>query len=126
MRNLLHLLLSILLWGVFFYYWEIVAERSLGPGTVLAIKVLAVLVTVMVIVTFWWVAHNLRLAGRPRRRSARPCPAESLDVDVLGRRIEAPPPPALRAAGIVEIEVRDGLKTYRVADELRQVSGEDL
>jgi len=126
MRKLLHVLLSAALWCLFFYYWQIVAAQTIGPGTVLAIKVLAVASALILIATVLWVFHNLRLSRRNRRRGERPSLPEEIERDVLGRTIEAPALEALKAAGVVEIEIEEGLKIYRIADAAVRAAGHDV
>jgi len=113
MRLVVHVLLSIALWVVFVVYWDLVTRDAVGPGTLLAIQVLSVLVVAGTIVTAWWVVHNLRLGRRDRRRAPRPVPAETLTADALGRPVDAPPLAQLRTAGVVEISVDDARKSYR-------------
>lgn len=134
MRKLLHLLLSAALWCLFFYYWQIVSAQSVGQGTVLAIKVLAVATVVIFVATVWWVGHNIRISRRNRRQGERPALAEELERDILGRQVSAPPLGALRTAGVIEIEIEPDRKIYRIAQAgvvaggapvAVQVSGED-
>jgi len=118
MRQVIHGLVSILLWIVFVYYWFLVAHQSAGAGVLLAVKVLAVLVVLGVAATVVWVRHNERLARRNRRTRTREAPPEVLDVDHVGRRVEPPGLEELRRAKVTEVSIgRDEIKSYDVTRE---------
>lgn len=114
MRAALHVLISLVLWGVFFYHWELVTRGAIGRGSVLAMQVMAVLISVGAVVTFWWVIHNLRIGRSDRRRGPPQVGAESLSHDTLGRPVAAPPLPRLKQARQIDVEVADGRKIYSV------------
>lgn len=114
MRRLLHVLLSIALWVVFVYYWDIVTRDAIGPGTRLAMKVVSALLAFGTLLTFWWIAHNRRLGRRDRRRTPRAVAPDTLAADALGRPIDRPPLDELRAAPMVEIAVNGDRKGYAV------------
>ncbi len=113
MKTFLHFFASLVLWGIFLYYWYIVSGQEIGGGTSLAIKVLSGLAVVGILITILWVAHNLRLARVNRRTSSRPCPPESLTRDRLGRPVDAPDLATLREAALVDITVTEAGKSYR-------------
>ncbi len=118
MRQVIHGLVSILLWIVFFYYWFLVTHQSAGAGVLLAVKVLAVLVLVGVVATILWVRHNERLARRDRRHEPRTSPPEVLDTDHVGRRVASPGLEDLRRAKVTEVSIgRDDVKSYDVTRE---------
>ncbi|MFO7652694.1 MAG: hypothetical protein R6X25_02625 [Candidatus Krumholzibacteriia bacterium] len=119
MRHLLHGLASAAMWGVFVYYWIIVLGREIGPSTVRSLAILGVIIVLGLVVTLFWVRHNLRLAARlNRRRDAPPAPPEVLERDTLGRPVNAPPLAELRYAPVVDISVADdGSKLYIPVEE---------
>ena len=112
MRSLFHTLVSIVLWGVFFYHWHIVGQQGMTAGTALAIKVLSTLVVVGLTITLLWVFHNLRVARLNQRRDLPPSRPESLRRDTLGRTVTAPPLSQLKEAPLVDIQVTEDHKTY--------------
>lgn len=115
MRRLLHIAVSVLLWVVFVYYWDLVSRQTIGRGTLLAIQVLSVAVVGGTIVTLWWIAHNLRLGRRNRRRAPRPAPPETFERDVLGRPLRGPELAELKRAAEVTVAIEGGAKVYAVA-----------
>jgi len=118
MRQVIHGLVSILLWVVFFYYWFLVTHQSTSAGVLLAVKVLAVLVLIGVVLTVLWVKHNERLARRERRRDPRPTLPESLDTDHVGRSVASPGLKELRRAKVTEVSIdSDDVKSYDVTRE---------
>jgi len=121
MRQVLHTVVSILMWCLFGYYWWIVGRRSINPATLDALTVLAAIVVVGVLLTVAWVLHNLRLARKFGRRKGFPAPVENFDTDYLQRPLVAPPVLTLRDTKIVYVKLDDeGNKVYeiggRVAD----------
>ncbi len=116
MRTLLHVLVSIALWVVFAWYWDIVTNEPITRGTILAAQVLSVLVVSGTIVTLWWIAHNLRRGRRNRRSTARAAAPEQLHADTLGRAVLMPGLAALREARAVEIRVSGDQKVYDPVD----------
>ena len=117
MRHLLHVLVSLAMWGLFGYYWRVVLGREIGPGTVRAMLLLVSLVLIGLAVTILWVGHNLRLARKfeGRRRGARQVPDPELARDTLGRAIAQPGLATLRAARIIDIDADEDTKTYTAA-----------
>jgi hypothetical protein len=121
-RKLIHAVLSVALWGLFFYYWHVVSQRELGYSTGRALLVLFGILVVAYSWTVFWILHNLRLARRFRnRRSARSPTAPDFSRDFLGRWVrintitsepDAKQFETLRRAAYVEIDSRAGTKLY--------------
>lgn len=105
MRNIVHVIVSVLMWGLFGYYWYVVSGREIGEATIQALGVLAVVIIVGLILTFWWVAHNKKLARRNRRSTSPATSPETFVADTLGRPITAPDMAVLHAARIVDIHL---------------------
>jgi poly-beta-1,6-N-acetyl-D-glucosamine biosynthesis protein PgaD len=117
-RQSLHFLVSILMWGLYGYYWYVVLRRGISPTTVQAIQALAVIVICGLLLTLFWVRYNLRLARGDRRRGAPAPPDERLEHDTLGRAVEGPGLPALRRARIVQVRLDDEGRKVFAADDL--------
>jgi len=124
-RNILHIVVSVLMWCLFGYYWYVVSGREIGPATIQALGVLAVVILLGLILTFWWVAHNKKLARRNRRSRAPETVPESFTHDYLGRTLTGQPLETLRAAQVVDVRVEGdlydtdgnpGAKIYAAAD----------
>jgi hypothetical protein len=119
MRHALHIAASVLMWLVFGYYWYVVLGRDIGAATVQAIQILALIVVGGLLVTLFWVRHNLRLARRNRRRGVPPSPQERLERDVLEREIVAPDLGVLRRARLVHVRLDDEGRKVFVLDGSR-------
>lgn len=113
MRNLVHNLFSILLWILFGYYWYVVSGRRISWETFEAVLVLAIISLAGLLVTLWWVQHNLAIAGRNRRAGARGVRPETLTHDTLRRPIAGPGLAVLKSAKRIVVGLDDqGRKTY--------------
>ena len=113
MRNLVHDLFSILLWILFGYYWYVVSGRRISWETFEAVLVLAIISLGGLLVTLWWVQHNLAIANRNRRAGARLPRPESLTHDSLHRPIVGPELALLQQASLIVVGLDDqGRKTY--------------
>ncbi len=113
MRDFWHYLVSILMWILFGYYWQVVSGRSISLAGFQALGVLAGVSALGLVVTLLWVRHNLNLAARNRRRE-RPAPGpETLERDYLGRPVVSPGLAALKNAAVVGISLdADDRKVY--------------
>lgn len=119
MRNALHITISVLMWCLFGWYWYVVGQRKLNPETLDAVVVLGTVVTVGVVLTLLWVAHNLRLSRKFGRRKGFKGPPETFTHDHLQRPLIAPPLEELRRAKIVTIALdADGHKVYAPGGEV--------
>jgi hypothetical protein len=116
MRTIVHFLISLLLWGIFFYHWHIVNQQEVTRGTVLAVRVLSTLLVLGIAITVLWVAHNLRIARIDQRKHSLPAPPDRLIQDTLGRPIEAEPIEKLQDAPEVHIHVTAEKKSYRTPE----------
>ena len=96
---------SILMWCLFGYYWYVVSGREIGAATIQALGILAVVIIVGLFLTFWWVAHNKKLARRNRRSGSPATKPETFETDYLGRAITSPGLDALRQVQVVDIHV---------------------
>ena len=116
MRDLIHVLVSIALWCLFGYYWKVVLDRELGPGTLHAMSILGAVVVAGLVVTVAWISHNLRLARKfeGRRKGVQVAPPARLERDTIGRPIGHPPLAALREAPVIDIHTDHERKVYRI------------
>jgi hypothetical protein len=113
MRNLVHFAASLVMWGVFGYYWSVVFQRGIDRSTLRAVEDLAIIVLAGLLATLLWVRYNLRVARRDRRRVSRPAESAPLSHDTLLRPIVAPDVGLLRRAASIEIRIdAQGRKTY--------------
>jgi hypothetical protein len=118
MRNLLHYLISILLWILFGYYWYVVFQRQIGPDSIQPLGILFGITVLGLAITLWWIAHNKRIAARGKRKTLMPPPAEPFEFDTLNRPIIAPEMALLKTAGRVTVKMNDfGHKVYTIDPE---------
>lgn len=117
MRNLMHVIISIAMWGLFAYYWRVVLGREIGPSTVRALAILGLTVVAGLLITLAWVSHNKRLARKfaGRRRQTPAASAPVLEHDTIGRAVVQPGLDLLRAARVVDITADEQCKTYQVS-----------
>ena len=120
MRNVLHIIASILMWCLFGYYWYIVARGQITSASLEALGVLGVIILAGLIITIWWVSHNKKLAQRNRRTTPPATVPETFDFDHLGRPLVRPDVALLQTAQIIDIEIEPeslddpGKKIYSV------------
>jgi len=119
MRNFLHVLVSLLMWCLFGYYWYVVLGREISESSIQALGVLSLVIAIGLILTFWWVAHNKRIARRNRRQGSPPTAPETFDQDTLERPLVSPGIEVLRQAQVVEVTVDDeNRKVYTPVQEV--------
>ncbi len=126
MRNIFHVVISLLMWCLFGYYWFVVSKREIGAETVQALGVLSIVIVVGLIITFWWVAHNKRLARRNRRQTPAPAVPEPFEVDNLNRTIIAPDITELQSASIIDIELVPFTEEEEAADPDNEYPGKKV
>ncbi len=117
-RLLTHILIAALSWGLFGYYWGLVARRRITPNTIHGIQVLLILVLLIWAMTGLWIQHNRRrYAGRPDRRTHRTVSNTLPLIDSIGQTIEIDGGSPLTVADYVEItiDVETGHKHFRSA-----------
>lgn len=123
MRNFFHVAISLLMWGVFGYYWFLVSRDQMNRTSFQAVAILAVITIVGVLLTLWWVSHNKKLAQRNRRKGSPDTVPETFDADTLGRKLERPEIGALQAAQVIDIDLGDSsdqkppTKIYTIAEQ---------
>lgn len=108
MRNVLHIIASVLLWCLFGYYWLVVSRRQINTASLEAVLILLGIMAAGLVLTLWWIAHNKKLARRNRRNTPPPTVPENFDEDFLGRPLDRPEVAALKTARVVEIDLRPG------------------
>jgi len=127
-RNRLHILLGILLWAVFGYYWFLVIQRPVTPHTRFALTGVGSIVGGITVFLVFWVAHNIRIARRSNRRSARIPRIALPETDFLGREFIEHSEERLQHAPYIEVhlveiqnEDEEGTtehKLFRITSEL--------
>ena len=117
MRNFFHIVVSVLMWGLFSYYWYVVGRRQMTTASLQAVAILGLITIVGLIITIWWIAHNKKLASRNRRSAPPPTKPELFETDTIGRPITSVGVEALRRANVISVSLgSEGQKIYEVAD----------
>lgn len=117
MRNIFHIVISILMWCLFGYYWYVVGRRQINASSLQAIGVLALITLVGMLLTIWWISHNKKLASRNRRLTAPPAVPEIFETDFLGRPLVSPGLDVLKKTGAIVVQVdQENQKIYKVVD----------
>ena len=115
MLNILHYLVSILLWILFGYYWYVVVERQISRESLQPLVILTGITVLGLVITLWWIDHNKRSAANCKRKTLMPPPKEPFEFDSLNRPIVGPGMPLLQAAYMVTVSVDDqGNKVYSI------------
>lgn len=115
-QRLLHVVLLVGGWALFFYWWYLVAVRDWNR-TLIA---LIILVTLLVApaVTLGWVAHNLNIFRRKGPRLGAPQVSFDYERDWNGREVVADWK-ALADEGVVVVGVDEGRKRYSPGGDRR-------
>ncbi len=112
-RRVLHGLLLLGGWAVFFGFWWKVLRGPLAVGPLFV--VIPLIAIVVPAVTFYWIMHNVHLyRRRDARRSATPA-VERYEQDWYGRRVAADWE-RLRGAREIAIEVAGDVKRYEASE----------
>jgi len=126
MRNIFHVVISLLMWCLFGYYWYLVGNREIGQETIQALGVLSIVIVVGLAITFWWIEHNKRLARRNRRNTPAPAVPEPFECDNLNRTLIAPDIKILQAASIIDIKIVPFTEAEAEADPDNQYPGKKM
>ena len=116
-RRGLHLLVAAAGWVLFSWWWILVLGRTSGAEVGFTLTFLALALTVIVLVTSVWVAHNVSLFRRKRpRRTVRERVIET-ERDTLGRGLSVVGHRgSLQESPIVRITVEGESKVYHPDD----------
>jgi hypothetical protein len=126
MRSAFHILLGLLLWVVFGYYWHLVMRHPVTHETIHALLIVGGIIATITVFDLAWIFHNVRIAGRNKRKGRRAEPP-SPTSDFLGRTFIAQSEDVIRRARYIEVHVIEivdagregaGHKLFRVSDEL--------
>ena len=107
LRQIFHVIVSVLLWVVFVYYWVIVIRRPMNPDTRTALVCLAALIGVSAAYLLWWVFYNIRLHRRVGERRVQRRDAPEPTRDYLGRPLLMDNRERLRNSNYVRVIIRD-------------------
>ena len=117
MRNIFHIVISILLWCLFGYYWYVVGRRQITISSLQAIGILGLITLVGLVLTIWWIAHNKKLASRNRRLAAPQVAPATFERDYLGRALVSPGIDLLQKTSTIVVSLDDkDQKIYVVAE----------
>ena len=112
-RRLLHALMTLAGWVLFIYWWWIVFRRVSEQEIRYTLHFLAIALTVIVVVTAFWVIHNRMIFAR---KGARKKSVDSLGFvkrDSIGRRVRfAEPRETLVGSSLVRVDVKETEKVY--------------
>lgn len=102
-------------WLVFAAWWVIVLRRESTAALGRALGILMVLLVACAVMMALWTRYNMWVARRGQRgRSSMHIPMEWTH-DTLGRPMDLAP--NVQSAAEVQVVLRDGVKSYLVADE---------
>jgi len=101
----MHILLGVLLWAVFGYYWFLVIQRPVTPHTRFALTGVGSIVGGISVFLVFWVLHNIRIARKRNRRSARVHRIALPETDFLGREFIEHSEAQLQSAPYIEIHL---------------------
>lgn len=117
MRKVIHSIVAVLLWGVFLYYWQIVAQRPINPDTRTAMLSLGALSFFSVVYLSAWVFHNIRISRKFKRRRVRHHEKKRPLHDFLGRWIVVDHPEKLLSANYIEVEIKSSIVRNKTVEE---------
>lgn len=116
----MHGVLAVCGWILFAYFWRVVTTVGLSAGARTALFAMVIFLAILLVLTTWWIAHNLRIARKNRRRKTLE-PVEKLYLfDVCGLRVEMPDHALMKSASVIEIAIDDSRKTYRAMADRRR------
>ena len=111
-RIVLHAVFAVLGWILFAYFWRLVSIVGLSAGARTALVAMVIFLALLVFLTSWWIAHNLGIARRNRRKRTAE-PIEKLYLfDVCGLRVEMPDNARMKSATVIEITIDESHKRY--------------
>ena len=114
-RMAFHVAIAVVGWILFAYFWRVVGERGLSPGAAISLISMAIFLAVVIIMTTFWIVHNLKISRSDRRTGNRPVEEVPYKKDKIGHTIEGEGFDSLKSADMIEVAVEDGKKIYRRA-----------
>ena len=118
MRDVLHALIVVCTWVLFFYWWSLVLPVTLLSDAAWAI--LAILVTSLctVVLTLGWVRYNLGIYRRKGPRRKNPDVPEVFAMDALGRELVHAGWEAQRSSRLISVSVDgENRKTFSARED---------
>ena len=113
LRILFHVIIALLGWGLFIYFWTVVRVLELSRGITVAFIGIGIFTGLLVIVTSWWVVHNLRIASHDRRKTLPEVEDKPYEVDKMGNRVIIGDPSIIKEAIVVDIIIDGDKKIFR-------------
>jgi hypothetical protein len=113
LRRVLHALIALAGWGLFGYWWWLVARRVSQQEIRFTVILIAIALVVIVALTAAWAMHNVRIfRARGARKSLREV-TQDLSHDTVGRQVRLPAvPEECRSAPVVRVRLEGGSKLY--------------
>ena len=105
MRDVLHALIVVCTWVLFFYWWYCVLPATFLSDAVWAILAILLVSLCTVVLTLGWVRYNLGIYRRQGPRRKIPDVSERVVVDALGRDLVHGGWEALRASRRITVAV---------------------
>ena len=128
-RFAFHAIIAVCGWALFVYFWTIVGRRGLSKGASLSLIAMGIFIGAMVVLTSWWVIHNMRISSKNRRKSLQTVEEVPYVIDKVGSRVKLKDTEMIRKAEIIEVVLEGDTKTYRPkhlggkADGLNELTG---
>jgi hypothetical protein len=117
--TLFHGAIAIFGWLLFAYFWRVVTRVGLSAGAKAALLAMVIFLSILLVLTVWWIAHNLSIGRRDRRRGNRDLVEKLYLFDAVGMRVEMPDHARMKSASVIEITIDESHKTYRAMAEGR-------
>jgi hypothetical protein len=118
MRDVLHALIVVCTWVLFFYWWSLVLPVTLLSDAAWAILAILVVSLCTVVITLGWVRYNLGIYRRKGPRRANPDVPEVFAKDALGRELVHAGWEAQRSSRLISVSVDgENRKTFSARED---------
>lgn len=112
-RLVIQVLVAVIGWVVFIYLWYVtLAYRVIGLRPYLELAAIALTALVVIVITQYWVWHNVRIWRRKGPRKNVTIAEFDFSRDWLGRSVNADWQ-SLKGDSLINIIIEDGAKIYR-------------
>jgi len=111
LRLACHVIITSAGWVFFGYFWFVVIRRGwYGKGIPLALMAMAAFTVLLLVLTSFWIRHNIRIAKEERRRSAPDIECGGFIDDKTGLELVVDDIDSLKQSPVIDIEIIDGRK----------------